>query len=140
MVETLASKFSASLRVPPYKTVIWSAVVQRMARPLDTAFKWNGAPNTRARAQVAPLHLKAASSRRTPKRLRRKKIQTNICQVFILCSAWGFILRPPKGGTTNLVPPLFSPKKYRSGVFFASWRLCASIKNTVLAYRSGTSK
>ena len=62
------------------------------------------------RTQVASLHLKAASSRRTPKRHRRKKIQTNICQVFILHSVWGFILRPPKGGTTSLVPPFFSAK------------------------------
>jgi len=47
---------------------------------------------------------------RPTKRLRRQKIQTNICQVFILCSAWGFILRPPKGETTNLVPPFLSAK------------------------------
>ena len=36
----------------------------------------------------------------TLQRLRRKKIQTNICQVFILHSAWGFISRPPKGRTS----------------------------------------
>jgi len=70
----------------------------------------------------------------TLQRRCRKKIHPNICQIFILYSAWGFIFqnnfaiksRPPKGGTTrearleerqqrlkevaNLVPSFLSAK------------------------------
>ena len=57
----------------------------------------------------------------TPQRMRRKKIHTNICQVFISYSAWGFILlqqyRPPRGGRTSLVPPFYPRKCVRRTMF-----------------------
>ena len=64
----------------------------------------------------------------TPQRLRRKKSYPNICQVFILYSAWDIIVRPPKDGSTReaglekrqqrskgdaILIPLFLPAKTR---------------------------
>jgi len=61
------------------------------------------APRSGAGASIKNIELSFSFYRLTEptlQRLQRKKIQTNICQVFILYSAWGFIIRPPKGGTS----------------------------------------
>jgi len=48
----------------------------------------------------------------------RDRLDLTSSQVFILCSAWDIIFRPPKGGTTSLRPPSLSAKTREKNLVF----------------------